>query len=269
MGHTRLGRPPTTRRWKAVVATFADAANEAAGSTEFAPPLSVSNLARQAVEAAHGGLERAAEDEGLRYSFFLLTQIALASRSDRGLDALKRLGFTLHQDAGFFDLLAEFQGCVDDHLLETGAFTDVAELAKQAAADALSGLASERAQTLFGEDQTTVQAAIRPLSTRVGFGRLGQRFFGTFLARYLNFYLSRISASHVGTGSLPQLGDLLTLNGALARHCQESAVIVRDFAGEWYSKTEYLHGISPTNVPGFVAVALAKLRAELAQQRDE
>jgi hypothetical protein len=41
---------------------------------------------------------------------------------------------------------------------------------------------------------------------------------------------------------------------------------VRDFCGEWYSKTEYLQGINLENTSGFIAVAIKKLRAEIKQQ---
>lgn len=43
----------------------------------------------------------------------------------------------------------------------------------------------------------------------------------------------------------------------------------QDFSGQWFSKTEYLQGITTENVQGFIAVALKKLDAELEEQRDE
>jgi len=50
---------------------------------------------------------------------------------------------------------------------------------------------------------------------------------------------------------------------------EESARIVRDFCGEWYSKTEYEQGINLDNSSRFLAVAVRKLRSELEQQGSE
>ena len=99
-----------------------------------------------------------------------------------------------------------------------------------------------------------------------GFGELGQAFFGRFMTGFLNFYLSRITAEKIGSSFIQQLGDLSVFNRALANHCLESARIVRDFAGQWYSKTQYERGVSLDNTAGFVAVALSKLQEELRHQ---
>jgi hypothetical protein len=52
-------------------------------------------------------------------------------------------------------------------------------------------------------------------------------------------------------------------------HCDQSARIVRDFCGEWYSKTEYQKGIDLGNASKFLAIAVKKLGKELAHQRAE
>src|SRR5207253_2503432 len=122
---------------------------------------------------------------------------------------------------------------------------------------------------LFGGSGTHVRVAIRSLSTKKGFGELGQRFFGRFVARFLNFYLSRVTAAGLGSPRLRDLGDVAEFNEALRTHCDQSARIVRDFCGEWYSKTAYTEGIDLGNASRFLAVAVKKLRSELAQQGSE
>jgi hypothetical protein len=104
------------------------------------------------------------------------------------------------------------------------------------------------------------------LSTKKGFGQLGQKFFARFVARFLNFHLSRASASGLGAPRLQDLGYIGEFNEALATHCEESARIVRDFCGAWYSKTEYEQGIDPTNSARFLAIAVRKLKSELRHQ---
>jgi hypothetical protein len=95
---------------------------------------------------------------------------------------------------------------------------------------------------------------------------LGQQFFARFVARFLNFHLSRATAAGLGAPRLQNLGDIGEFNEALAIHCEESARIVRDFCGDWYSKTEYEQGIDLANSSRFLAVAVKKLRSELQHQ---
>src|SRR6202008_1785632 len=102
-----------------------------------------------------------------------------------------------------------------------------------------------------------LQDAVRKLSTKAGFARLGQRFFGYFMSRFLNFYLTRVTAGQVGNPGLENVGHLSHFNEALDLHCNQSARIVHDFCGEWYSRTEFKHGIDLANTSGFMAVALA------------
>jgi hypothetical protein len=134
----------------------------------------------------------------------------------------------------------EVQDAIDRYIRRnpSGA-TDLSEIAQQSAGEAITSLAGARTASLFGGSSADVQNAMRSLSTRKGFGELGQRFFGRFVARFLNFYLSRVTASALGSPRLRDLGDIAQFNDALRSHCDQSARIVRDFCGEWYSKTEY------------------------------
>lgn len=278
MGHTRLGPIPKTRPWGVVVAAFAGGASgggaggdaEAGTASEAGRQLdaaAVAAVADQTLQAARGGLERAKDDPGLLYAVYLLSQVALASRESDWERRLGRLGLDLGPQSSVLDLTAEFQGAVDDWLARRRHRSDVSEMAVRAAADSLAALVAPRAQTLFGDSGEELRLAVRSLSTKAGFADLGQAFFGRFISGFLNFYLSRITATHLGEARLLQLGDISTFNHALETHCRESARIVRDFAGQWYSKTEYEQGISLENTSGFVAVALGKLQEELRHQR--
>ena len=226
----------------------------------------IGDVAEATLDAARQGLEKAVDDPGLRYTFYLLTQIVLAARQEDWQAGLRPFGIALPGDATLFDLTAELHNAVDDHLAARGRPTDISEMAQQAAGEALLALAGPRAVTLFGEGRDELQAAVRELSTKQGFANLGQRFFGRFMAHYLNFYLSRVTAAQLGDGPLRQVGDITRFDEALRLHCQQSARIVRDFCGEWYSKTEFREGIELGNTSRFMAVALSKLRAELGQQ---
>jgi hypothetical protein len=265
MGHQRLGSIPKSKNWSQVVAAVTAGGGGAGGGAAVE---AINAIADTTLTAAAPALQRATDDQGLRYTFFLLTQIALASRQDDWRESLRRLGLELDDGASVFDLTLELQRCVDDYVAVRGGSTDVGEMAQQAAGEAISQLTRDAARTLFGEGIAELQDAVRRLSTKAGFSRLGQQFFGSFMSRFLNFYLSRVTAANVGTPSLGQIGELSHFNEALDLHCKQSARIVHDFAGEWYSKTEYQHGIDLENTSGFMAVALRKLADELRQQRE-
>ncbi len=266
MGHQRLGEIPKSRKWSAVVAAVAGEATAAV--TPDVLSRVVVDIADLTLDAAKVGLQRATEDAGLRFTFYLLTQIVLAAREPDWQQRLGSLGIHLSNDSSLFDFTAELQNVLDRYLALHGRTTDISEMAQQASGQAIAELAGPDATTLFGSGPAELQAALRKLSTKAGFARLGQRFFGCFMSRFLNFYLSRITAGQLGRARLGQVGDLSHFNEALEHHCDQSARIVHDFCGEWYSKTEFQHGIDLENTSRFMAVALKKLQEELAKQRE-
>ena len=261
MGHIRLGKIPKSRKWKAVVALISDGAG----------PLDedVGLIAARVLDAAEEGLRRAKNDSGLQYAYYLLTQVALASRESGWQHKLAGLGITIDDDSTIADLTSEIQSAIDDRVFKHGRPSDVSEMALQAVGEALLSLATSRSITLFGSSGEALKSAVRELSTKSGFSRLGQAFFGRFMARFLNFSLSRVTAAEVGGDRLRTVEDLSRFNDALRTHCEQSAAIVSDFCGQWYSTTEFKRGIDTRNTGSFVAVAVQKLRDELAQHRKE
>ena len=263
MGHTRLGKIPTTRKWNEVVSLVAGAQGMSSS-----PETDISNITSRTLDAAQGALDRSVDDPGVRYTFYLLTQIALASRKDNWESALAAHGLRLANAHTVFDFTAEVQDAIDRYVRQsTRGATDISEIAQQAAGEALLSLSRARSHSLFGESSEDVREMMRPLSTKKGFGELGQRFFGRFVARFLNFFLSRITAAEIGTKRIQDAGDFARFEDSLKLHCDQSARIVRDFCGAWYSKTEYEQGIDLENTSGFLAVAMQKLLSELARQK--
>lgn len=264
MGHQRLGDIPKTQRWNAVVASVATGGGGAGGLTGLSQ--SVGSIAGRTLEAAEAGLERAIDDAGLRFTFYLLTQIVLAAREPDWRAELRQVGIDIDESASLFDLTDAVQEAIETYVRGHGGPSDISEMAQQSAGQALTELAGPDAVTLFGSGSAETQDAVRKLSTKAGFSRLGQRFFGCFMARFLNFYLSRVTAGEVGKQSIGHSGELSQFNEVLLSHCNQSARIVHDFCGEWYSKTEFQKGISLENSSGFMAVAVRKLQAELRRQ---
>ena len=267
MGHTRLGNLPKTQKWLDLVQLIAG--SRVSGGMLTAASY-VEAIAAQTLEASRVGLDRAKHDSGVLYAFYLLTQVTLASRSTNWKDALALHGIHVANDSSVFDLTSEIQAAIDRHVSRSSSgATDLSEMAQQSIGEALMSLADTRTVNLFGGGSDEVRNAIRTLSTKKGFGELGQRFFGRFVARFLNFYLSRATAAALGGPRLPDLAAVAEFNQALRTHCDQSARIVRDFCGEWYSKTAYQEGINPENASRFLAVAVRKLSNELEQQGGE
>ena len=268
MGHTRLGSIPKTQKWKSVVSLIAGEKSSGGGSAVLLAD-DVENVAIQALDAAQNGLKTAIDDIGLQYVFYMLTQLVLSARRKDWQAQLENLGMQLPEDATVFDLTSEFQNVIDDYLVEHSLTTDVSEIAQKAAGEAIAALASVEQLSLLNSSRDELQTVVRRLSTKNGFSQLGQVFFGRFMARFLNFYLSRVTAAHLDGDRLPQVGDITKFNQALQRHCEQSARIVYEFCGQWYSKTEFQEGIDLYKSSRFMAVALKKLQAELKQQRGE
>jgi hypothetical protein len=267
VGHTRLGELPKTQKWLDLVGRIAG--SRVSGGVLTAASY-VEAIAAQTLDASRAGLDNAKHDSGVLYAFYLLTQVTLASRSTNWEDALARYGIRLAGDSTVFALTTEIQAAIDRHVSESSSgATDLSEMAQQSVGEALMSLADNRTMNLFRGSSDEVRKVIRTLSTKKGFGELGQRFFGRFVARFLNFYLSRATAAALGGPRLPDLADVAEFNEALRIHCDQSARIVRDFCGEWYSKTAYQEGINPENASRFLAIAVRKLSSELEQQGGE
>jgi hypothetical protein len=268
VGHTRLGAIPKTRKWRDVVEQVTGGHVTGRGVVSVTADMAV--IAAKTLNAAQRALDRAVEDQGVRYTFYLLTQVTLAARTADWETPLGKHGIRLSGEASIFDFTAEVQAAIDRHAARSSSeATDLSEIAQQSAGEAILSLAASRTASLFGGSSEEVKHAIRSLSTKKGFGELGQQFFGIFVSRFLNFYLSRATAAELGGRRLRDLGDVAQFNATLRSHCNQSARIVRDFCGTWYSKTEYEQGIDLENTSRFLAVAMKKLRSELEQQKVE
>lgn len=267
MGHTRLGKLPKTQKWLDLVGRIG---GSGLGGGMLSAASYVEAIAAQTLDASRVGLDNAKRDSGVLYAFYLLTQVTIASRKPNWGETLALHGIRLASDSTVFDLTSEIQAAIDRHVNESSSGpTDLSEIAQQSVGEALISLAETRTANLFGGGSDEVRNAIRTLSTKKGFGELGQRFFGRFVARFLNFYLSRATAAALGGPRLPGLAEVAEFNEALRTHCDQSARILRDFCGEWYSKTAYQEGIDPENASRFLAIAVRQLSSELEQQGSE
>jgi hypothetical protein len=252
MGHFRLGTLPDTVPWRRLVALLAEDGDVAA-------------IASATTVAAVAGLNEAQNDQGLAHSFLLLTEVVLAARQDNFPAALRQAGLDVGPNPGVFDVLGAFSDAVDRHLQHSARRTDIGEMAQLAALESLNALIGERSPNLFDATTEDIGRATYQLSTQRGFATLAHDFFARFTKRFLTYHLDRELPNHVGgNGRFADPQEHADFLAQLDIHCRQAAVIVQQYAGEWYSKHNFMGGITPLKARRFANHSLAKLRRELA-----
>lgn len=276
MGHQLPQSLPATRSHREVVGLLGDGAGMAGLAGVI--PGSLDQVADAMLEASLDGLERAKRDDGLIYSFYLLTQITHAARlGDDFSLRLRELGVapppmafhpTPGGDAGVADtiytLVANFTNAVDQRLTDRSTRSDLGEIAIRAAAESLTTLCEDNASTLFGSSQESVQDALYKLSTKNGFAKLSQDFFARMTRGFLIYNLSKELSNHVGPGR--RFGDISEHNDfirGLDQHCRTASSVLEAFSGQWYSKHKFQGGITERKTFGWVSHALDKMRSAL------
>lgn len=254
MGHNRLGTLPDTAPWRRVVGAIADG-DSAAG------------VAAVTTDAATAGLDKAKADPGLARAVFLLARTALAAREDDFPAALAAAGVFVPPDPGLFDLTAAVLTATHDWYAATRTRrTDLGEMAALAATEALARCAGDRAGEMF-PDGGEARRAARALSTKAGFGRLAHALFARFTARFLMYHLGRELPLHVGgNGRFADPAAHAAFVRDLETHCDQAALIVKDFAAGWFDKSRVEGGVSAERTRGFAAHCVTKLSGELARR---
>lgn len=260
MGHTWLRGVPLSAKWLRVF-------EQLVGGTGLAAD-DVAELAALTADAASTALRKAAEDAGLCHAFYILALTSKATDEPGLRGNLARVGINLPDRPCLFDLTVEIQASIDDHIFRHGHPTDISEIAQQAVGEAVVEMAGDRA-SVFDSGSASVERSLESVASQTGFGRLGQLFFGRFAARFLNFYLSRITAEYVGSARIPSVPELSRLNDALRLHCEHSAAAVLDACERWYVATPKARDATPEATARLLSEALDKLERQLMHEADD
>lgn len=254
MGHLRLGKLPAGKKWTQVVELL-----RVGGS--------VGALAAATAEAAEKELDDAKGDPALAYTVWLLTQLPLAARSPQYQERLVELGFDSGANQSLLALVAGFAQAVDSNAGRQGR-TDLGELARQAASESLASLIGATTPSLFGSGAEDLQRELGRFGSKDRFAGLARDFFARLTQKTLEFYISRELPQHVGPGkSIASIEQQIEFRQALERHCREASLIVEEFAGGWYSKSNFQRTLTPATAQGFADYALTKMRDELRARR--
>ncbi len=255
MGHRLLGELPATRNWQNVVRLLKVTDDPV-------------KIAETTSKAANRGLEMAKKDWGLARVVWMLMGAVHASKKKDFVSQWKRLGISLPKKACLLDFVAAFDDAVDKGLRSRHHRSDLAEMARYAAVDALMEMCSRETENLFGTSLSDTRNSLKKYTTAKNFGQVGQDFFGKFMYRFLDYHLSRELPNHIGPGrQFQSLGDCTQFREALSLHCHQTARIVKEFAGCWPSAAEYRQNLNEGGVrTKFMPTALNKLRSELKRR---
>jgi hypothetical protein len=251
MGHFRLGTLPDTARWRRVVALIAENAE-------------VAEVAAATTQAALRGLELADGDDGLVQSLRLLAAVVQAARAGDFAEELGRAGVATSAQPDIFEIASGFSIAIDRHLQASGRRTDIGEMAQMAAVESLTHLLSQRSSTVFETGPADVRRAAYELSTKGGFATLAHDFVARFAQRFLTYHLGRELSNHVGgNGRFEDSAAQDDFVEHLGVHCREAAGVMKEYAGDWYSKSNFQGGIDVAKARRFVNRVLKKLGKEL------
>jgi hypothetical protein len=265
MGHTRLGKIPTTRRWRDVVEIFASAKSPSELSAQTSE---ISQLAASTALASSEALRAGIKDGGLGFVFYFLTQLALSTRRPKPREALAALGLRLPADPTNLDLTVEVHRLIDEHFKKVGQKSDVGEMAQLAIGETLANFLRSRPRDLFAASETQLFSDLHQLGTQLTFGEVSRRFFSNFMSRMLGFYLSKFVLPGGRQRLVNSVDDLIKFNEALRQHTYQRAAVIHQFAEKWFTKTEFERGIDPQNARRFVSYACKKLQLEFLQGMD-
>lgn len=251
MGHVRLKTFPKGRSWSQVVELLDEGASAA-------------EIAAASARAANGEFSKAESDPALRHVVWLLSQLPAAARSANYVGALNSLGLHASAAPSLMGLLAAFERAVDHEARKRGGRTDLGEMAQLAAAASLARGIAPDLPSISETTATDVQSAIGKLGSPDRLTRLWRNFFAELTQRSLEYYLSRIYASHVGPGeAFASIDDQAEFRSALEGHCHETALIVERYAAEWFSKVEFSDRITRAEAEEFAQTAFRKILARM------
>ncbi|MFY0609929.1 MAG: hypothetical protein JXQ99_00270 [Hyphomicrobiaceae bacterium] len=255
MGHVRLGALPKTREWRRVVELLELGADTA----EIAGAVAV---------AAEKDFAAAQSDPALTEVIWLLTQLPLAARSNRFAAELTALGFPPGSENSLLEIIGGLSCAVEVQVGNAPGRTDLGELARHAAAESLSEIIGSQTPSLFGDSSEDARIELAKFATKDRFAQLARDFFARLTNKTLDYYVSRVLAEHVGPDrAYETLHDKTRFQRALALHCRETSEIVEQFAGGWYSKSNFQGTLTRESTKRFGSYALKKMRDELRARR--
>jgi hypothetical protein len=254
MGNSRLGELLKTRAWRQVVWLISDDA-------------SAPQIASATWEAALKNINKASEDPSFTLAFYLVADLAHSAREFTTNEFLDKWQIARNTETPALDLITSYNSILDHQARIIGRRTDLGEIAQQAASETLTHLLSEKTSGLFETKSTDVHQVLHDLGTTKNFGQISQEFFSRFLQRTLTYFLSRELPNHVGPGRrFANLEEHDEFRKALSIHSRQTAKIMEEYAGKWYSKRIFEGNLTQDRVKTFIWRSLQKIKGEINRE---
>ncbi len=218
VGHQRLGKLPAHRLLPDIVRFLVE------GGTP------TENLVDQVTEVGQDALKFALKDTVFIEALWLLVRMPQALASDDFPASLGELGMAGMTLASQSDVLVGYDRALEavQRRLHSGA-TDLGEIARRAGLSALGEAIQASLPTLWTPTTVDVRASVATLKGTEQFAALAHRFYANFVERVIHYYVDRNLHNMVGAGRVAKsVHDLRAFNDAIWRHCDESALIMRD-----------------------------------------
>ncbi len=250
MGHERVGLLPSTKRWQAVVTGIADFSNSNDTTASLAST-TMRNVATRFTDMQH--------DEGVISSFSCLLLLVEASKQSDPIAYLSAAGLPL--SPGFS--LLELARTLKQYQQANAANRESGTFASQALLDTVRQWTQQQQsqQLLAFSGATDAFDPWRKAASPAGFSELTHLFFGTFLSRFLGYFLEREASARITT-----LADREIFSARLQNHTREitataldTAKVTQSFAAGWYTNHAKKKLPTQATVERFLGYALTKL----------
>lgn len=259
MGHQRLGKLPAYRLLPEIIRYLVD------GGTP------TEAVADQITEFGREALKFALKDDVFIEALWLLIRLPQAAAAKDAPTALSEIGINGSALSSVPEILFQYDRAVEraQRRLHHGS-TDLGEIARRAGLSALGEGIQSNLPSLWSPSADDVQASLAGLKGTEKFAALAQNFYANFVERVIHYYVDRNLHNMIGPDRIARsVHDLESFNGAIRRHCNESALIMRTFARDWLGKNHYRDGktISRADTRAFSSHAVEKIGAELAVRK--
>lgn len=261
MGHTRIGRLNRSKLWREVVAIYGFDADP-------------SQIAMATLAAAETGFneKELSQDAGYQKSVWLLIQLGIAAQSKDFVGYMRKIGIPLSSTPSLPELKARLQEAIDESCWNSGEMkTNLMEFSSNALLSAVeSAVETQVGNGLFPISDADYQTALGRLGKNDEFSHLGQIFFSELTARGLQYYLSHLTHSLVGVSRrTPTLHEKRIFDNALKKHCDETAIVTRDYVVAWLRKHQYqLKDISDKKIVDFANFGIKKMLRAIRNGKD-
>lgn len=253
MGHIRIGILPKYPKWRDLIGLLEDT-----GSTD-------NQIADKVLINSKQVLQNEATKTSIGYCVWLLSQLTLAARRDDFVEELADIDIIVSNSTSASEFLSIISSSANGQIRRLTAQNSITNIAELALRESLTRTIGSHANTLFGSGIPEVQFALKKYSTQKNYSNLLHTFFSSFLRRTLLFVLNKEIGNHLGPNKrFSSLEDISDFEISMGGFANQTARIVREFSGGWYSKKSWQEGdISVSDSKKFTHVAIKKLVDDL------